>query len=157
MMDKRRKIEKWILALYALGMLVLLFHREVPESTAPYFEQLTRHINLSPLRTIRLYWGLLRHPRPPLVRLAVVNLAGNIVLFIPLGYLLRAVFPKLRKSWRALLAAAGIIILVELCQMSTLLGTCDVDDLILSLLGCALGCGLYSLTVPKNKNKPEPI
>ena len=152
MMDKRRKIEKWILALYALGMLVLLFHREVPESTAPYFEQLTRHINLSPLRTIRLYWGLLRHPRPPLVRLAVVNLAENIVLFIPLGYLLRAVFPKLRKSWRALLAAAGIIILVELCQMITLLGTCDVDDLILNLLGCALGCGLYSLTVPKNHN-----
>ena len=155
-MDKRRKIEKWMLALYALGMLVLLFHRAPAQIAAPYPEQLLRHLNLAPLRTIRLYWGLLRHPRPPLVRLAVVNLVGNIVLFIPLGYLLRAVFPKLRKLWRALLAAAGIIILVELCQMITLLGTCDVDDLILNLLGCALGCGLYSLTVPKNKNKPEP-
>ena len=156
MMDKRRTIEKWALALYALGMLVLLFQRAPAQSAAPYPEQLLRHLNLAPLRTIRLYWGLLKHPRPPLVRLAVVNLVGNIVLFIPLGYLLRAVFPKLRKSWRALLAAAGIIILVELCQMITLLGTCDVDDLILNLLGCALGCGLYSLTVPKSKNKPEP-
>ena len=154
-MDKRRTIEKWALALYALGMLVLLFHREVPESTAPYLTQLSSHINLSPLRTIRLYWGLLSHPRPPLVRLAVINLAGNIVLFIPLGYLLRAVFPKLRKAWQALLAAAGIIILVELFQMVTLLGACDVDDLILNLLGCAIGCGLYSLTIPRNKGTSE--
>ena len=154
-MGKRRRIEKWILALYALGMLVLLFHREAPESAAPYGEQLLRHVNLAPLRTIRLYWRLLKHPRPPLARLAAVNLAGNIVLFIPLGYLLRAVFPKLRKAWQALLAAAGIIILVELFQMVTLLGACDVDDLILNLLGCAIGCGLYSLTIPRNKGTSE--
>ena len=154
-MDKRRTIEKWVFALYALGMLVLLFHREVPESPAPYLEQLSGHVNLCPLRTIRLYWRLLKHPRPPLARLAAVNLAGNIVLFIPLGYLLRAVFPKLRKPRRSLLAAEGMIALVELCQMVTLLGSCDVDDLLLNLLGCALGCGLYSLTVPNNK--PEPI
>ena len=154
-MGKRRRIEKWILALYALGMLVLLFHREAPESAAPYGEQLLRHVNLAPLRTIRLYWRLLKYPRPPLARLAAVNLAGNIVLFIPLGYLLRAVFPKLRKAWQALLAAAGIIILVELFQMVTLLGACDVDDLILNLLGCAIGCGLYSLTIPRNKGTSE--
>ena len=154
MMDKRRTIEKWALALYALGMLVLLFHRDVPESTAPYLTQLSSHINLSPLRTIRLYWGLLSHPRPPLVKLAVINLAGNIVLFIPLGYLLRAVFPRLRKTRWVLPACAAIICLVELGQMVTLRGTCDVDDLILNLIGAALGCGLYSLTTPKNK--PEP-
>ena len=156
-MDKRRKIEKWLLALYALGMLVLLFHREVPESPAPYLEQLSGHVNLCPLRTIRLYWSCpwRAHRAAASGRHLPVNLAGNIVLFIPLGYLLRAVFPKLRKPWRSLLAAAGIIALVELCQMVTLLGSCDVDDLLLNLLGCALGCGLYSLTVPKNK--PEPI
>ena len=153
-MDKRRTIEKWALALYALGMLVLLFHREVPESTAPYLTQLSSHINLSPLRTIRLYWGLLSHPRPPLVRLAVINLAGNIVLFIPLGYLLPSLFPKLRRLRRSLLVCAGIICLVELCQMVTLLGTCDVDDLILNLLGCAIGYGLHFLT--NRKSKPEP-
>ena len=155
-MDKRRTIEKWVFALYALGMLVLLFHREVPESPAPYLEQLSRHVNLSPLRTIRLYWGLLSHPRPPLVRLAAINLAGNIVLFIPLGYLLRAVFPRLRKPRRTLPVCAAIICLVELGQMVTLRGTCDVDDLILNLIGAALGCGLYSLSAPKHKNKPEP-
>ena len=155
-MDKRRTIEKWVFALYALGMLVLLFHREVPENPGSYLEQLSHHVNLSPLRTIRLYWGLLSHPRPPLVRLAAINLAGNIVLFIPLGYLLRAVFPRLRKPLRALSVCAAIICLVELGQMVTLRGTCDVDDLILNLIGAALGCGLYSLTVPKHKNKPEP-
>ena len=151
-MDKRRTIEKWLLALYALGMLVLLFHRALPESSAPYPEQIFAHLNLVPFRTIRLYWRLLRHPRRSLVRLAVVNLAGNIVLFIPLGYLLRAVFPRLRGSLRALLAAAGIIAGVELTQMLTLLGTCDVDDLILNLIGTALGCGLYWLTTRNKKN-----
>ena len=150
-MDMRRRIEKWLLAVYALGMLVLLFHRELPESAAPYLEQLSGRVNLVPLRTIRLYWRLLAHPRASLVRLAVINLAGNIVMFIPLGYLLRAVFPVLRKAWRTLLASAGIIIAIELCQMVTLLGTCDVDDLILNLLGAALGCGLYRLAARKEK------
>ena len=126
-----------------------------PGGAAPYGEQLLRHVKLAPLPTIRLHWRLLKQPRPPLARLAAVNLAGNIVLFIPLGYLLRAVFPKLRKAWQALLAAAGIIILVELFQMVTLLGACDVDDLILNLLGCAIGCGLYSLTISRNKGTSE--
>ena len=155
-MDKRRTIEKWALALYALGMLVLLFHRAPAHSGEPYAQELLRHVNLEPLKTIRLYLGLLSHPRPPLVYLAVINLVGNVVMFIPLGYLLPSLFPKLRRLWRSLLVCAGIICLVELCQMVTLLGTCDVDDLILNLLGCALGRGLYSLTIPKNKNKPEP-
>ena len=34
---------------------------------------------------------------------------------------------------------------VELLQMLLLVGTCDVDDLILNLLGAALGDGLFRL------------
>ena len=153
-MDKRRTIEKGLLIVYALGMLVLLFHRAPAHSGEPYAQELLRHVNLMPLKTIRLYWGLLRHPRPPLVRLAVINLAGNVVMFIPLGYLLPSAFPRLQKVWRTMLACTGIICLVELCQMVTLLGTCDIDDLILNLLGCAIGYGLHFLT--NRKSKPEP-
>ena len=43
------------------------------------------------------------------------------------------------------MAGAGIIVLVELTQMLTLLGTCDVDDLILNVLGIWLGERLYRL------------
>ena len=153
-MDKRRTIEKGLLIVYALGLLVLLFHRAPAHSGGPYVQELLRHVNLMPLKTIRLYWGLLRHPRPPLVRLAVINLAGNVVMFIPLGYLLPSAFPRLQKVWRTMLACTGIICLVELCQMVTLLGTCDIDDLILNLLGCAIGYGLHFLT--NRKSKPEP-
>ena len=59
-----------------------------------------------------------------------------------------------QKVWRTMLACTGIICLVELCQMVTLLGTCDIDDLILNLLGCAIGYGLHFLT--NRKSKPEP-
>ena len=37
-----------------------------------------------------------------------------------------------------------LIAVVETTQLFTLLGSCDVDDLILNLLGAALGYGIYN-------------
>ena len=52
MMGKRRTIEKWALALYALGMLVLLFHRAPAHSGEPYAQELLRQISRFP-ETVR--------------------------------------------------------------------------------------------------------
>ena len=54
-------------------------------------------------------------------------------------------FPRLKGLWRVLGASAAAVICVEICQMLTLLGRCDIDDLILNLLGTALGYGTYRL------------
>ena len=143
-MDRQRKWNMALFALYLLLMGVLLFHRTVPEGELSYWEQLGRRINLQPLKTIRLFLVLLDHPR--FRRDAIVNLVGNVVMFLPLGMLLPRVFQKKPRLWKPLLTAALMILAVEIAQMLTLLGTCDVDDLILNLAGTALGYGLFRLT-----------
>ena len=144
-MEKRKKhISAGLLVLYGGLMLWLLFWRERSLEGLPYLHQLPMHVNLRPFRTIRLYLGLLSAQRPSLVRIAIVNLLGNVGMFVPLGFLLPAAFPRLAKWYRCFLTAAGIIALVELLQMLFLVGTCDIDDLILNLTGTALGYGLFA-------------
>ncbi len=88
---------------------------------------------------------MLHSQRPYLIRLGVVHLVGNVAMFVPLGFLLPGVFPKLRSFWRLCLTAGLLICTVEIFQMLLLVGSCDVDDLILNLVGVSMGYGLYRL------------
>lgn len=97
------------------------------------------NINLTPLHTLRQYWGLLLSDNAYYVRHAVVNLVGNVVMFVPLGVFLPWIWPSLRKTWRMVLCTLALLILVELTQYLTALGSCDVDDLILNLPGVMFG------------------
>ena len=78
-------------------------------------------------------------------RHAFINLAGNVVMFLPLGALLPAANGKLRKFFRTFFLGLGLIVAVEVLQLFTLLGSCDVDDLILNLIGVTLGFILWKL------------
>ena len=133
--------------LYCAVMLFLLFARSEPADAFPYWEQVRSWTSLTPLRTIRrqVRW-LLHSKKVYFFRHAVVNLAGNVVLFLPLGIFLPCLLPKLNRFWKVMLAAAGIIVTVEIAQVLTLLGRCDIDDLILNLAGTAIGYGIYKGT-----------
>lgn len=136
---KKSRIWAVLFCLYGALMLWLLFDRTGYVEGIPYREQLK--MNLVPFQTIVLFLKILNHPQ--YWKDAVVNLFGNIMMFIPLGFLLPEVFPRLGRLWKTLLATAGIITLVELAQLFTLLGSCDTDDLILNVAGAAIGYGLH--------------
>ena len=146
MKDKKWKIG---FAIYCALMLVLLFGRNRAVEGLPYWEQLRQHFNPVPLRTITNYVRLLSSANRGFVRAAVINLFGNLVMFVPLGYFLPGVFPKMRAFWKVLLTTAAVITVVELLQMLTLVGSCDIDDLILNLIGSALGYCVYKCIVRK--------
>ena len=143
MKDNRRKLHIALFAAYAALMLWLLLHRSGYVNGIPYLQQMKA--NLIPFRTMRLFFRLLFHHRPRLVRAAVINLAGNVAMFVPLGYLLPAASEKKPTFFRTVLSAAGLIIAVEVLQLFTLLGSCDVDDLILNMVGVVLGFLLWKL------------
>ncbi len=149
-MDRNRKLYRALLWLYGLVMLWLLFDRELPDGTLPYLQQIRSQINLQPLKTLRLFWNLLDHPR--FWKTAVVNLLGNVVMFLPLGALLPLAFPRLGRWWKVLPLGALLIAGVEIAQALTLRGSCDVDDLILNLLGVWLG---YLVTIPLRNTEQE--
>ena len=70
----------------------------------------------------------------------------NILLFIPFGYLLPSLFPKLR-WWQVILLGLAFSLTIELLQLITKLGFADVDALINNTLGAAIGWLCYKLTL----------
>ena len=77
-------------------------------------------------------------------RLAVVNVMGNIVAFIPLG----AFLPVVRHGagiWTNLLVVACASIAVEILQGVFGLGASDIDDVMLNTLGGLIGILFFAL------------
>ncbi|MBQ7492080.1 MAG: VanZ family protein [Clostridia bacterium] len=95
-------------------------------------------INSIPLRTIRAFW------HKGTFEQNLINLAGNVGIFLPMGLLPPLLWERWRKIWKTallcLLASCGI----EFCQLF-LSRSVDVDDVILNLLGGLLGYLLFAL------------
>ena len=118
------------------------FHRTV--TGVPYWTQVKRHIQPVPFRTILRYIHRLPASNP-LRRTAFVNLAGNLALFFPMGIFLPCFRQKQRKLLRFSCTVIFMIILTEITQVLTLLGACDIDDLILNYAGAVCGFLCFQL------------
>ncbi len=135
-----------IFGAYILLMLWLLFGQRLEYYDIPgtYWEKVQYSLNLIPGATINDFIAVLSGvDNPYLVRHAVINLAGNIVMFIPLGFFLPCLWVRLRSFGQVLLAIVGIIVIIELIQLFTLLGSCDIDDLLLNTIGAVIGWLLW--------------
>ena len=118
---------------YVFWMLYLLFGQRMGQTAdGTYWQQIQANVNLRPLETVwRFGWVLRNSDDPVAIRHAVINLAGNVVMFVPLGLLTPCIWVSMRKFWRHFLYMVLIIVSIEVLQLVTLLGSCDVDDLLL--------------------------
>ncbi len=91
------------------------------------------HANLVPFKTI-----LPQLRGEPRWSSAIINLLGNTVLFVPLGFLVTLVYPRIR--WRTALAVAVAVgLAMEGMEGLFRVGIVDVDDVILNALGVMIG------------------
>lgn len=67
-----------------------------------------------------------------------INIIGNFMAFMPFGVFLPLMFKSMRKYYKFLLVMLLIIVIIELLQFVTMSGSCDVDDLILNVLGASI-------------------
>ncbi len=137
---------------YALIMLYLLFGMRLSALFyAPdgYWKALCDHINPIPFETILEFTQKLGETGKN--GAAVINLFGNVIMFIPLGFFLPAVFPKARPFRSCMLMALVILAVIEFTQFVTLLGTLDIDDVILNMAGAAMGYGVWRLLTMKKQ------
>lgn len=142
----RRKAYFWIFVGYCALMAWLLFGRERYDAPSGYWQQVAENINPIPLETIVRFVGfLVNDVSDGLKRHAIVNLVGNVIMFVPLGLLPALLWQRFRPLWRCLLWGGGIIVCVELTQLFALVGSCDFDDLLLNVIGIGLGYGVYRL------------
>lgn len=154
--------------LYIAVMLWLLFARSMADTGGmAYWEYIKSSFILTPGRTIKLFWNVIFYPDSYIQNMglqwylssrdhAIRNLLGNVILFFPLGFFPPAIWPKLRKWWKTVLFAAGIMTVLELTQGLSLRGTCDIDDLILNTFGAWIGY-LGFLLAEKIKEKKKTV
>lgn len=133
---RKRRHRKYIRLLfwYYLWVLanVLFFDNAFGRGFTPHPSLLA--VNLEPFRTIRNYIIAYKYHNISL-RLVILNLAGNLAAFAPMGFFL----PALHRWQRSIFFFTATLILgittVEVAQIYTGAGSCDIDDLILNLTG----------------------
>ena len=78
-------------------------------------------------------------------REALINIIGNVSLFIPTGIILPILYKRLNSFWNVLLAGAGISLCIEVIQLLLSNSVTDIDDLILNTAGVIIGYAVFSL------------
>lgn len=144
--DAGWKLSFWLYLLFLILFVVIKFDGSIQDlldriesyrfvrSVEPGY-----NLNLEPFYTIR---SQIRHwPAAWAVR----NLVGNVLAFVPFGFLLPRSHRRIQSGFVVMLVALAFICAIEVFQYVTLLGACDVDDVILNLLGCGVGYLLFLL------------
>lgn len=128
-----------LFALYIAGLVYFLFFAEMLDRTG--IERSYRY-NLIPFREIRRFIVYADHLGPMAV---ISNLFGNIVIFMPFGFLVPILGRKKRNFWFTSLLSFALSLTVECIQLVTRTGCFDVDDIFLNTIGGILGYLVYAL------------
>lgn len=104
-----------------------------PPRTAP---------NFIPFKTLRLFWAN-RHT-VGWTSVSLLNILGNLLLFIPIGFLFPLAFPKRSQIKYVfsymLIGILGIEFLQYFCGR-----VADIDDVFLNMIGILLGYGIFTI------------
>lgn len=79
----------------------------------------------------------------------IVNLAGNVGVFIPLGLAVPLLFERYQRFFQVALLSFEISLMAEVIQLVTKVGCFDVDDLLLNTVGGCIGYACYFLCCRK--------
>lgn len=138
-----------LLAIYLVHLLSLLFFDgSFGRHSGFSWAEMRHRLNLQPFKTIRDYWLSLRRNRIN-TSIVVINLLGNLLALAPLGILGPIVWKPMRRLLPGLLLGAAFIILIEVTQLLTGTGSCDIDDFILNYAGYAGAVLLLRLRLKK--------
>ena len=134
--DKILKIIWWMYIALLFVFVVVKFKGsfyELTDRISTYSMQGSINYNLIPFRSmstqikyITQWWAL-------------KNLLGNIIPFIPFGFLLPMAYKKFSSTISVFFTGLASILLIEIFQFLTKLGTFDVDDIMLNMIGIVCG------------------
>ena len=73
------------------------------------------------------------------------NIILNILMFVPIGFLVPLMFPKIRSFLKVTLTGLGMTLLIEGIQLLGKQGIFEADDILDNTLGTMIGYGIYVL------------
>ena len=134
---QKRNLIKLFFAIYILIVLKVIIFKY------PYEELLARALgwcrgavwqglgtaNFTPFRTIKMYIDYAYKLN------SVENLAGNVLAFVPFGFLFPMVARDGERFFVMLLNAFVFVLGIEVFQLFSAFGAFDVDDILLNCLG----------------------
>ena len=102
-------------------------------------------VNLIPFKFIMDFVENSRSGNPLIVISGIVNMVGNLAIFIPIGFFPALLFRKATLR-RSLLVGLSMALLIEGSQYF-IVRTVDIDDVIINTIGSVFGYVLYVLVV----------
>lgn len=75
----------------------------------------------------------------------VINVAGNVAVFIPFGFALPLLFERIKSFLQVLILSFSMSLLAETMQLVLKVGCFDVDDLLLNTIGGCIGYVVYRI------------
>ncbi len=143
--NRTERRRRWLCGLLFVGYLVLLFYflffAEAMGRTSVKREY---HYNLVPFKEIMRF---LNHVDKLGIKAVALNIVGNVVAFMPFGFLIPMILRRRCAFWGTLFLSLDLSLLVETLQLIFKIGSFDVDDLILNTLGGVLGYVCYRILV----------
>lgn len=73
----------------------------------------------------------------------LINIIGNVTMFIPVGLVWPFCFKKLDTLWKTVLVGAGFPLFIEITQLPFYDRCSDIDDIILNTTGIFIGALIY--------------
>ena len=125
-MDERKRMNKISYIMIFVLYLISLFNMTVFARNLHDYA-----FNLIPFKTISKYFS-----NPDFYNI-IVNILGNIIIMMPVQFLLIKIF-NLKDYKKCLLIDVIFVYIVEFLQLVTFTGVFDIDDMILNLVGMSI-------------------
>lgn len=113
------------------GLVLVKWNKELLNLYAKY------SFNIVPFKTINLFLsgyikGIVSFKN------FSMNIFGNLCIFMPYGIFLPLIFKKQEKFRNFFITITLSVIVIELLQFITMSGSCDIDDLMLNVMGACI-------------------
>ena len=105
------------------------------------FDNSEYRYNIYLFREIKRFWEY----RGEIGKIWILNIAGNVLAFMPFGFLLPIVSNRKVRIILTIILSFALSLLIELGQLVTRVGAFDVDDILLNTIGGFLGFLIYAL------------
>ncbi len=149
-MKKRKETGRTIAILALLAYLLLLSYLLFFSSTYGRTEEMGYRYNLRPFHEIRR--GI-KNINTVGYRYVIVNVLGNIVAFMPFGFLLPLVSEARVHVGKAAVSTFLLSLAAETIQLLSRTGAFDVDDLILNTIGGIFGYLCYAVLAARRRKR----
>lgn len=140
-----RRVRFWGRVLFVVYMILALYFMFFSETLDRTMVNNEYRYNLTLFKEITRFWNM-RHTYG--WEVTIVNLLGNIVCFMPFGFLLPTISRKrvFKNVISVTLLAMMFSVFIETAQLVTKVGAFDVDDIFLNTIGGLAGYIVVKLT-----------